>query len=121
MAKHTVATEDELEDGDRTLIELEGKDIGVFNINGEYHAFASWCPHQGGPCCEGAVTGTSEASFDRDTLTVELDWTKDDEVLNCPWHGWEFDITSGQCLSDDRFSLPSYPVEVEDGKIIVDV
>ncbi|WP_436348136.1 Rieske (2Fe-2S) protein [Natronorubrum sp. FCH18a] len=117
--EHIVAQEDELADGDRIVVLLNGREVGVFNVNGEYKAYTNWCAHQGGPLCEGPVTGTVEADFDRDSLEVELDWCRDGEVLNCPWHGWEYDITSGQCLSDSDVKLRSFPVRVEQGNVIV--
>jgi nitrite reductase/ring-hydroxylating ferredoxin subunit len=121
MTEYTVAEADEIGDGERALVQLEGKPIGVFNVNGEYHAYLSWCAHQSGPCCEGNMTGTIVGSFDPDTLETDLEWVKEDEILNCPWHGWEYDITNGECLSREGVSLPSFPVSVQDGEVVVDV
>ncbi|ELY63287.1 Rieske (2Fe-2S) protein [Natrinema versiforme] len=119
MGDHTIAAVDELEDGDRKLVEVEGREIALFRVNGDYHAYTNWCAHQGGPACEGSVTGTAEATFERDDLTVSLDWCKEGEVLNCPWHGWEYDIPTGDCLSKDGTRLPSHPVRVENGSVVV--
>lgn len=119
MSDHAIATADELADGDRLVVELEGKDIAVFRIDGEYHAYLNWCPHQSGPVCEGSLTGTQESTFDRETLETTTTWARDGDVLNCPWHGWEFDVTDGECLSRDGIQLPSYPVREEGGELIV--
>ena len=119
MSEHVVAEDGELSPGDRLVVQLEGKEVGVFRFEDGYRAYLNWCPHQGGPVCEGGVSGTVESSFDRETLEVETEWVREDEVLNCPWHGWEFDVTEGSCLSREKVQLPSYPVTVEDGRVVV--
>ena len=119
MTDHVVAETTDLSEGERLVVELEGREIGVFNVKGEYYAYTNWCAHQAGPCCEGALTGTSNAQFDDESLEVELSWVKDGEVLNCPWHGWEYDITNGKCLSRAGVRLISHPVSVKDGQLVV--
>jgi nitrite reductase/ring-hydroxylating ferredoxin subunit len=121
MGRHTVASADELADGDRKVVQVEGREIGIFNVEGTFYAYSNWCAHQSGPVCEGNITGTYEATFDRDTLEYELEWTDEGNVLNCPWHGWEYDIRDGECLSREKVQLPSYPVTVEDGEVIVEL
>lgn len=121
MTEHIVAKTDELRPGDRKVVQLEGREIGVFNVDGEYVAYSNWCSHQSGPVCEGNTTGTYEASFDRETLEYELEWCKEGHILNCPWHGWEYDVRNGSCLSRQKVKLPSYPVSVEDGNIVIDL
>lgn len=119
MSEHVVASEGDIEPGERIVVQLEGKEIGVFRKGDEYHAFLNWCSHQGGPVCEGPVTGTQESTFDKESLELDVEWTREGEVLNCPWHGWEFDINSGECLSRPRVKLPTYPVRVEADDIII--
>lgn len=121
MTEHVVGRVDELADGDRLVVEVEGLDIGVFNVGGVLYAYPNWCPHQGGPLCEGRIDGTTEASFDRETLEYELRWEREGRVLRCPWHSWEFDVVENRFLHDTRLSLPSYPVRVSDGRILVTV
>lgn len=116
---YEVATVNEIDEGERMLVQLEGREIGIFHIDGEYRAFSNWCAHQAGPVCEGAVSGTTKATFDEETLEVELDYCQDGEILNCPWHGWEYDLTSGECLSRQGIKLPEYSVSVENDKIFV--
>lgn len=118
MTEHIIAGEGDIPEGGRILVEVEGREVAVFNRNGEYYAYANWCPHQGGPICEGELSGTLEASFDRETLTVDRDWVAEGTVLTCPWHGWEFDVTSGECRVDDT-RLPTYSVRVEDGDVVI--
>jgi nitrite reductase (NADH) small subunit len=119
MTDHIVAEASDLPAGERLVVELEGREIGIFNVEGDYYAYTNWCAHQAGPCCEGSLTGTSEAEFDDESLEVELSWTKEGEILNCPWHGWEYDIKNGECLSRSGVKLISHQVSVEDDQIIV--
>lgn len=119
MSEHTVATADELDDGDRKLVEVQGREIALFRIDGEFCAYTNWCLHQGGPACEGSVSGTATATFDREELETSLEWGRDGEILNCPWHGWEYDISTGECLSKQDAKLPAHPVRVEDGDVVV--
>ena len=62
MPKYVVATPDEIPPGERKIVDIGGRSIGVFNIEGEYFAIRNSCPHQGGPLCSGLVTGFLESS-----------------------------------------------------------
>lgn len=117
--EHIVARADELPEGERLIALLEGKEIGVFNVDGELFAYPNWCAHQGGPLCEGPLSGTVTGTFDRETLETELEWSHEGEILSCPWHGWEFDVTSGECLADRSVRLRSIPVRREAGYVVV--
>ena len=117
MTEHVVCDAADLGPGERVVADVNGLEIGVFNVDGDLYAFPNWCPHQGGPLCEGPVGGTSEETFDRDTLTYDLQWVKEGAVLRCPWHQWEFDMEDNCFLHDEDRSLPSYTVHVEDGKV----
>ncbi|SFR64860.1 Rieske (2Fe-2S) protein [Halogeometricum limi] len=120
MTEHTVARTDELDDGDRLLVEVEGGEIVVFNVDGEYVAYTNWCAHQAGPVCEGTLTGTWDADFDREELEVGMELCREGEILSCPWHGWEYDVVDGSSLTSDA-RLPAHPVRVERDDIVVRV
>lgn len=114
-----VAIEGELAEGERKIVETEqGVSIGVFNIEGEYHALMNWCLHQNGPVCEGSVelelTGepTDIGEWDEERYT-------DKRVVKCPWHGWEYYLETGKVVGADDMAIPSYEVEVEDGSVYV--
>lgn len=93
--KYFVCRTDELAIGDRKLIQVGRKSIGVFNVKGEFYALLNVCPHQLAPLCEGEIGGycmPSEVS--------EYELSRSGEILRCPWHGWEFDITTGRSIFD---------------------
>jgi 3-phenylpropionate/trans-cinnamate dioxygenase ferredoxin subunit len=111
MAKYVVATVDEIPPGSRKIVEVSGRLIGVFNVAGEFFALRSQCPHQGGPLCEGKLSGLMEAP-----RPGQYQYSRRDEILRCPWHGWEFDIKTGQSWIDpQKTRVRRYDVVVESG------
>ncbi len=109
-----VADVADLPPGERRIIEIGGKSVGVFNVHGEFVAYLNLCPHEFAPVCEGKVRGTTLPTDD----PTELRWGREQEILACPWHGWEFDLRTGECLVD-RCRLLRYEVRVIDGKVYV--
>jgi 3-phenylpropionate/trans-cinnamate dioxygenase ferredoxin subunit len=110
MAKHAVCAVEDLPPGERKIVELEGRSIGIFNVNGEFHAVRNRCPHKGAPLCLGLAKGlvTGERPYE-----YEID--RDGEILRCPWHGWEFDLLTGKSVfNPHRMRVKSYAVHVED-------
>ena len=108
--RHVICPVDELPPGQRKIVEINGRSIGVFNVNGKYHAIRNVCPHQLAPLCLGKVTGTT-----LDCAPGEYNWGREGEIVRCPWHGWEFDITTGQSVfNPHRLRVKSYEVHVED-------
>lgn len=111
MAKHIVATIDEIPPGERKLLQIRGRFIGIFNIDGEYFALRNLCPHQGGPLCKGALSGLLQSD-----KPGEYQYSRVNEIVRCPWHGWEFDIRTGQSWVDPvKTKVRSYKVSLEDG------
>jgi nitrite reductase/ring-hydroxylating ferredoxin subunit len=109
MPKYIIATVDELPPGGRKLVEVAGRSIGVFNIKGEFFALRNQCPHQGGPLCSGRLTG-----FVMARVPGEYTYTHQGEILRCPWHGWEFEVKTGQSWFDPaKTRVRSYKVSVE--------
>lgn len=112
--RHVVARADEIALGERLIVTLEGRSIGVFNIKGEFVAIRNSCPHQGGPLCEGVLTGLAMPSPPGEYL-----YKRRGEIVRCPWHGWEFDLRSGQSWFDPVHTrVRSYEVRVEPGATV---
>ena len=115
MPKHVVATLDEIPPGGKKIVEVAGRSIGVFNVGGEFFALRNRCPHQGGPLCLGKLSG-----FVVSPVPGKYEYSRAGEILKCPWHGWEFDIRTGQSYCDPkRFRARAYPVNVEPGTNLV--
>src|SRR5437660_5033063 len=111
MAKYVVATVEEIPPGERRIVELNGRGVGVFNVKGEYFAGLNRCPHRGGPLCLGNTLG-----FLRSAGVGEFEYSRAGEVLRCPWHGWEYDLRTGQSWFDPgHVVVRRYEVSVEKG------
>ena len=109
MSKHIVAKVDEIPLGGRKIVEITGRSIGIFHVKGEFYAIRNSCPHQGGSLCEGRLTGFLTASRPGDYA-----YSRQGEILRCPWHGWEFDIKTGQSWFDPaQVRVRNYKVSVE--------
>jgi nitrite reductase/ring-hydroxylating ferredoxin subunit len=132
MGRHIIGRVSELPPGERRIVEVEGRSIGVFNVHGQFYALRNRCPHQGAPLCLGAIKGLALPSKPGEYL-----WGREGEILRCPWHGWEFDITSGRSIfnphrmrvrtyevtvePDEDPAIETYPVTVEDGLIVLHI
>ena len=93
--------------------------IGVFNVNGTFHALRNLCPHKSGPLCTGRVGPLIVADAPPTDAGAALDVVRDGEIIRCPWHMWEFEIATGRCLVDPRKRVKTYPVVVESGQVVV--
>lgn len=111
MTKHRVGTVAEIGPGQRKIVEVDGISIGVFNVAGTFYALRNRCPHQAAPLCQGSLKGTTLPSAPGEYL-----WARDGEILRCPWHGWEFDVTNGRSIfNPHRVRVRAYEVTVETG------
>jgi nitrite reductase (NADH) small subunit len=109
----TIARADEIAPGERKFITVDGRSLCIFNVKGDYRVYLNICPHAFAPVCRGRVGGTTLPS-----PPGEFRWGRDDEILACPWHGWEYDLLTGECLTDKR-ALFSFDVTVENGELVI--
>jgi nitrite reductase/ring-hydroxylating ferredoxin subunit len=86
--------------GQGIVAEVNGKTVAVFNVDGTFHAISNTCIHRGGPLGEGELEGS---------------------VVTCPWHGWQYDVTTGACVANPAAKVERYEVKVEgtDVKVLV--
>jgi nitrite reductase/ring-hydroxylating ferredoxin subunit len=103
------------------ILRAGGYEIGIFRVPGGYRAYENVCLHQGGPVCTGIVIGKVEQIL-RDDKTVAFERESPDELhVSCPWHGWEYDLETGECATDRRLRLRSFDVELDGGELYVRV
>jgi len=116
MARHIVATVEEIAPGQRLLVKVKGREIGIFNVDGEYFAISNRCPHEGASLCKGRLVGLAESS---EPGSYRL--SRRGELLRCPWHGWEFDLRTGKSWCEpDRTRVRSFELKVEAGGALVE-
>ena len=93
-----VAETEQIPAGTGKVIDVDGNQIAIWNLSGNYFAFQNVCPHRGGPVGEGELEGN---------------------VITCPWHGWQFDVTTCQSTFNPAAKLTRYDVQVEGNDIKV--
>ncbi len=114
MSRHVVATVDEIAPGTNKVVMVKGREIAVFNVKGEFFALLNRCPHQGAPLAHGRLVGLAELD-----MPGSYRVSRQGEMLRCPWHGWEYDMRTGQSWCDpSSVALRQYPVVVEPGERI---
>ena len=82
----------DVKSGQGIVVEVNGKTLAVFNVDGAFHAIDNTCIHRGGPLGEGDLEGS---------------------VVTCPWHGWQYDVTTGACVGNPTAKVERYEVQVE--------
>jgi len=89
---------EDLPNGSAKTIEFpEGRELALYNVNGEFYATENFCPHKGAPLANGILC---------------------EHVIECGWHGWQFDVRTGECLTVPE-KLQTYEVVIEEGLIKV--
>ncbi len=91
-----VAREGDIAPGSARQVTVDGRWVALFNVDGVYHAVDNLCLHRGGPLCEGSVKGN---------------------VVTCPWHGWQFDVTSGALMQDPTVGVSRHETRVVEDEI----
>ncbi|MFN0167046.1 MAG: Rieske (2Fe-2S) protein [Bryobacteraceae bacterium] len=96
-----IAKSDEIQPGHGKMVEVDGKKIALFNVNGAFYAIDDTCTHRGGPLSEGELDG---------------------KEVTCPWHHAVFDVTTGEVLGPPApQGISRYNVRVEGGDIEVEI
>jgi 3-phenylpropionate/trans-cinnamate dioxygenase ferredoxin subunit len=116
MARYVVSTTADFPPGTRKTLTVNERAVVVFNIEGEYFGLYDKCPHNGGSLAQGVLTGLLQSGE-----PGNYSYSKQGEIIRCPWHGWEFDVRTGQsfCRAIRARARP-LPVRVEAGSDIVE-
>lgn len=140
--RHEICPLASLPPGERTIVAIGKRSIGIFNVHGSLYAVKNQCPHQGAELCRGTVGGTMLPTDKPGEYRYDLDG----QVLRCPWHFWEFDLTTGEMIfvpepqrvkmydvtveqttakketggnPSETYTLDRYSVEVEDDMVVL--
>lgn len=100
MAEHKVAKTSDISAGQGKSFNINDQEIAVFNQDGQFFAIDNTCKHRGGSLVEGTLEG--------DTIT-------------CPLHGWQYKITSGECLMNPQVTLQTFAVKVENDEVCLEL
>jgi nitrite reductase/ring-hydroxylating ferredoxin subunit len=110
MAEKFVGKASEFQDGDRRIVFLGDIEIGIFRADGQFYAYSNYCLHQGGPACEGLIIAKVEEQIMPDKTSRGLYFSETETHFVCPWHGYEYDLKTGECVADRRLKLKKYKV-----------
>ncbi|MBI5777221.1 MAG: Rieske (2Fe-2S) protein [Nitrospirae bacterium] len=86
----------DIKPGSGTTVEVGGKSLAVFNVEGSYYVIDNDCVHRGGPLGAGELEGNN---------------------VSCPWHGWSYDVKTGKCINNPSACVKSYPVTIDGADI----
>ena len=86
--------------GSGAEVVADGRIFAVFNVDGTIHVLDGICPHAGGPLGKGMLRGN---------------------IVTCPWHGWQFDVSTGQHCLNQRICQTQYEARIEDGKVVAEI
>jgi 3-phenylpropionate/trans-cinnamate dioxygenase ferredoxin subunit len=115
--QHRVGTAAELRRDRCRVVEVEGRRIGVIAVGDRFFAIHDRCPHMGPSMCHGTVSGTFLPAG-----AHELVYGRHEQVIRCPWHGWEFDLQTGRSLLEpERVGLKTYPVTLDGDEVVLHV
>ena len=93
-----IAGTDDVKPGHGMVAEVQGKTLALFNVEGSFYVIDNTCLHRGGPLGEGELEGS---------------------VVTCPWHGWQFNVTTGECTKNPAAKVEVYQVKVEGNDVKV--
>jgi nitrite reductase (NADH) small subunit len=97
---HRLAALSEVPPGSARELTAGGRVIALFNVGGTLYALDGICPHAGGPLGEGVLSGL---------------------VVTCPWHGWQFDVTTGRHCLNARIEHTTFPLKIEGDDVFVEL
>ncbi len=100
MAKTKVVETSDLAPGQCRVVQVDGKAIALYNVDGKFYATDNTCLHRGGPLGEGDLDG---------------------KIVTCPWHGWQYDVTTGTTAMNPSIKVQSFPVSVEGSGVFVEL
>jgi nitrite reductase/ring-hydroxylating ferredoxin subunit len=113
-----VGATSEFEHARPRIVAAGGRELGVIRWRDRFYAVRNVCPHMGARLCAGTVTASTSAEGPLDEVTAD----PDRPVVNCPWHGWTYDLKSGRALLDpEHFRVRSYPTRVASGRVLVEM
>lgn len=99
MAFERAARQDDIPSGEIREVKLAAKTVAVAHVDGRFHAIENVCLHRGGPLGQGQLNGS---------------------VVTCPWHGWQYEVSTGRVTFNPEMQVRTYPVELRGDEIWVD-
>jgi nitrite reductase (NADH) small subunit len=113
MTEADAGSVSDLEEAKPRRVRVRERDLVLVRLGDRVFALRDSCPHMSTSFEGGAVVARAGGTAD------EVEFQSEDPVLICPWHQYEFSITTGKCLTSSTWRVRTYPVAVRDGRIFV--
>jgi nitrite reductase (NADH) small subunit len=121
MPEILVCRSEDVDDGVTRIINFGDVEIGLIRHKEKFYAYRNVCPHQGGPVCEGLRVPRVVDRIGAGGRYLGQTFDEDDVHIVCPWHGYEFHLTSGEHVADPKLKLQQFPVSEREGKVYVSI
>jgi nitrite reductase (NADH) small subunit len=115
--KQLVCKVNELVSGEMKTFNIKNRQVVLIKNGDQYHAVSGICPHQAAKMGEGHLKGTNLTTNE----VGHYCYGKDRQIITCPWHHYEFDVTTGESLFDSKYKLKTYSVEVSEDDVLIDL
>jgi nitrite reductase (NADH) small subunit len=119
VAEIEVGEASDFNDGTRKNVRIDDREVTVLSEKGDYYAIENKCLHMGGPVGEGLVLGKVEAIVDKDKRLLGERFNESEKHIVCPWHGYEYDLATGEFCGDRKLKLRTYQAFERDGHVYV--
>src|SRR5918999_5293463 len=113
-----VGVKEDVLEGGRVVVDVDGVEIGIFRLDGALYAWENRCAHAGGPICQGKLMNRVVERLDADKRSLGDDFSDELHIV-CPWHGYEYDVRTGEHPADSRLRLRHIAVEERGGETVV--
>ena len=114
-----ICSTNDLPEGSRKTVNVEDTPVLVLHVDGSYYAIEATCPHQSGPLGQGIVLPKLEATFVSAGKGLEESFSETILTISCPWHGWEFDLSTGAHCGDSEVTLSTFEIVEKEGELFL--
>jgi nitrite reductase (NADH) small subunit len=119
MPEYSAGKVTDYADGDRKVVACGEQEVGIFKIDGEFHAWHNRCAHRAGPVCQGRIMKRVIEPVADDRTTRAQQYDQSETHIVCPWHGYEYSIKTGCHQGNSRIRLRKADIAIREGEIYV--
>lgn len=110
MGRHKIGGTDQISEGEGICVEVDGIEVAVFNLEGEFHAIQNRCIHKNAPLCK---AGRQKKNAPECEVPTRGRVNVESSTVNCPWHWWEWDLKTGSNPVNDM-QMRTFLVEIDE-------
>jgi len=115
-----VARSEDVPERGRVVVSVGGQEVGVFRLDGALYAYDNYCVHASGPVCQGVLMPRVLEALDDSKRSLGDVFSETDLHIVCPWHGYEYNVRTGEHPTEPGIRLRAYKVSEQDGEVVVE-